>query len=129
MSITRTWTIDDPVKGDQKIDFTKFGIFKHIEGELEIIARGNTIRLPWGHPIFQMSDILQTMVERLSGENRPLRVDVNPFSLQVLVDYAECRKAVAVNREAEKLLKGLTEHILGSHTLLWAAQQIKLNLD
>ena len=56
-------------------------------------SRGTTIRLPLDHVIFDMSQLLQAMKKRWASD--VLRVDVNPLSLQVLVDYAECRVAAA----------------------------------
>lgn len=95
-----------------------------------MVARGHTILLRRDHAIFKMSELLHAMVVRWTGSLGLLRVDVNPFALQALVDYAACRAAASsgVDREAETLQVQLAEQILGDATLLWAVHVLQMKL-
>ena len=77
------------------------------------------------HPIFAMSDMLQATQRHKTTANI-LDVNVNPNSLQVLIDYAECREANQYgDTDAGEIIQELLAKIFSDGALRWAVRALR----
>jgi hypothetical protein len=100
------------------------------EQKIRINARGTDIIVYKTHPIFTMSDFLKAA---LNFKNPIIDVNVNPNSLQVLMDYAECRQAnhfeeIEESKESGKIIQEFLAKIFSDGALSWAVRVLQMNL-
>jgi len=98
------------------------------EQKITINARGTHIIVYKTHPIFEMSDMLQA-TQRYEPTANILDVNVNPNSLQVLIDYAECREANQHgDPDAGEIIQELLAKIFSDGALHWAVRALQMDL-
>ena len=96
--------------------------------DITINARGTHIILDKTHPIFAMSAILKAM-RNFDKHTHILYVNVNPYSLQMLIDYAECRMAAQYNdQDAKEIVQELLAKIFRDGVLRWAVRALEMDL-
>ena len=102
------------------------------EQKITINARGTHIIVYKTHPIFTMSDFLKA-APNFNFNNPIIDVNVNPNSLQVLIDYAECREALEAEEqlkaeEAGDIIQIFLPKIFSDGALCWAVRALKMDL-
>ena len=102
------------------------------EQKITINARGTHIIVYKTHPIFTMSDFLKA-APNFNFNNPIIDVNVNPNSLQVLIDYAECREALEAEEqleaeEAGDIIQILLAKIFSDGALRWAVRALQMDL-
>jgi len=95
---------------------------------ITINARGTHIIIYEPHPIFAMSSILKA-TRNFDKHAHILDVNVNPYSLQVLIDYAECRIAAQNgDQDAGEIIQEFAAKIFSDGALRWAVRALHMEL-
>ena len=100
---------------------------------ITINARGTHIIISETHPIFTMSGILEAMCNFNEHAHilnaHILNVNVNPYSLQVLIDFAECRVAAQYDdQDAGEIIQEFAAKIFSDGALRWAVCALHMEL-